>query len=198
VAVGAIGAAALWWRQSTPPPAISAYEGSGPQLAVLGDSITFVSAEAIDAALKPRYALSMSAVVGVKTDGQMATAKRYAGTRPDVVVINLGTNDALQGVDVDRYEREMAKMVSMFPDSCVIVTTIVTHPIDPTDYEQRAAAYDAYLRTLPHVADWDARVAKASRTGLQYLADAVHPNADGQRAYAELIRETADACAPRG
>jgi hypothetical protein len=176
------------------PPEVSAYEGTGPRVAVIGDSITVISAEDIHAALHPEYASSITAAIGIKTDAQLVTAQRYVATDPSVVVINLGTNDVSAHDSPESFRHEMDAIVGLFPDRCVVVTTLTTQPPVSKEFAARAAAYNEYLRTFPHVADWDAVLAQAVRNGEQLTSDGVHPNDEGQRRYAALLAAAVRLC----
>jgi|GEM_PF-2652565 lysophospholipase L1-like esterase len=194
------GVGVLWhWHSSSrsqvkAPSTIGDYVGTGPRVAVIGDSITFLSVDAINAALRPRFAPGITAVIGIKTDAQLVTAKRYAATHPDIVVIDLGTNDVTQHDAFESYRHELGSMVGLFPQSCVVVTTITTHTPGDDAFAQRAAKYNEYLRTFPHVADWDAVVGQALQAGQHILTDLVHPNPAGQRLYAGLVAQAVSAC----
>ena len=67
--------------------------------------------------------MAITAAPGIKADAQHITAERYVPTKPSIVVIALGTNDALQGDSTEGYQDDMAAMIKLFPQSCVIVTT---------------------------------------------------------------------------
>ena len=201
VALVVVSAAALvvWRRDSSPPgvkapPGVSDYVGTGPRLAIIGDSITVVSTDALAAALEGDHATSMTAVIGIKADAQLVTAQRYVATDPTVVVINLGTNDVSQHDPTAEYRSELDAMVALFPDRCVVVTTITTQAPVPDDFARRAREYNDHIRTFAHVADWDAAIGRAVAAGRQVTTDGVHPNPDGQQLYAQVIRDAVAAC----
>ena len=69
--------------------------GKGPVVVVVGDSITVISAPGVEAELRG-YSLYMRAVDG-KRIGEMVPLLRAEMQRtPRAVVVNLGTNDAMQ------------------------------------------------------------------------------------------------------
>src|SRR4051794_6951422 len=163
---------------------------------MIGDSITYISADAINAEMRSHDAVSITAVPGIKADAQHVTAERYVPTQPRVVVIALGTNDALQGDSAESFQDEMASMIALFPQSCVVVTTLTT-TTGSEQFSKRATEYDTYLRTLPHVMDWDSAVNQAQQEARIVMGDHVHPNAEGQRLFAQrMAQAVADCPAP--
>lgn len=188
--------AALW----PPPPAageygyhpqtIPPYQGAGPTIALIGDSITYFDGDAfMSAARAAGLAPAYTGMPGYRLSMTKPWLDLYAASRPKVMVFNLGTNDvAGQAIGfseftLDLFARRMNAAAEEFAGSCVVVTTITTHrtlaksnpPTDgytPDEFNALAASYNAYLRaTFAHVADWDAVV------GLHpdYLPDEVHP-----------------------
>ncbi|HTD50485.1 MAG TPA: SGNH/GDSL hydrolase family protein [Acidimicrobiia bacterium] len=69
--------------------------GKGPVVTVVGDSITVYSAPGVEAELNG-YALYIRAVDGKRIDQMLPVVRADLTRKPDAVVINLGTNDAIQ------------------------------------------------------------------------------------------------------
>ena len=67
----------------------------GPVVAVVGDSITVISAPGVEAELRG-YALYMRAVDGKRIDEMIPMLRGEMRRKPTAVVVNLGTNDAMQ------------------------------------------------------------------------------------------------------
>jgi hypothetical protein len=67
----------------------------GPVVAVVGDSITVVSAPGVEAELRG-YALYMRAIDGKRIDEMVPALRAEMQRKPRAVVVNLGTNDAMQ------------------------------------------------------------------------------------------------------
>jgi hypothetical protein len=69
--------------------------GRGPVVAVVGDSITVISAPGVEAELRG-YSLYMRAVDGKRIDEMVPLLRAEMQRKPRAVIVNLGTNDALQ------------------------------------------------------------------------------------------------------
>ncbi len=106
----------------------SAVDGAKPRALILGDSITDHGQRELNDTLGPLYALSIDGQDNFRIDDQLPVAERWA-TRPfQQVVINLGTNDAVQGWPLDESTANLTKLVGMFPTAkCVHLTTINEH-----------------------------------------------------------------------
>src|SRR5262245_22420868 len=91
---------------------------SGP-VAVVGDSITFVSTGAIRGELETESPPEVKSVLGATTERMLPAARRMAATRPRQAVIELGTNDVLQQVPIDEAEQRYTTMVDAFEQAGV-------------------------------------------------------------------------------
>ena len=69
--------------------------GKAPVVAVVGDSITVISAPGVEAELNG-YALYMRAIDGKRIDEMIPALRGELQREPKAVVVNLGTNDAMQ------------------------------------------------------------------------------------------------------
>ena len=205
----------LW--VAPPPPGdpnyhdqvIPPYSGTGPTVALLGDSITFLNDTRSQAALQAAgFSTSVTGNYGYTAANDKPWADLYADTHPDVVIINLGTNDANQqaaakpNFTTDVFKQRMAAYQAEFAGSCFVVTTITSHrtaasfPAGTADAQIQAwnaiaTEYNAYLRTFAHVVDWDAAVASHP----EYLVDEIHPfTAPGSQVLAALDVAAAQTC----
>ena len=167
----------------------------GPLVAVAGDSITVQSAWAIHATLDPTYSVRIASSIGETTDQMVGgvpftNITELAASKPDIVVINLGTNDGPK--TPEQILANLAALRAMFPaTACFVPVTISTHGIGGF----AAAAADARIvnPALPteHLADWNAAL-DADPT-LVNPNDGVHPA--GERGEQMLTTIYADAIA---
>ena len=176
----------------TPPS--TRYRGlaGGLRVAIAGDSITALSRDRIVGALTDRYRVRVDAYSG-RTIAEVSPAiVRQVRTRPDVEVVNLGTNDLDREnphwrPDLDR----MLRLVAGVP--CVVAVTIYDGrhlPVDAnigTKINARLTA--AAAKGSVHLVDWNAAVHRDP--GL-IVADGIHPDRGGQRWIARSIREAID------
>ena len=169
---------------------IPAYQGNpqGTKIAIIGDSITYVSDASFHAQLDETHSVSVDGKPGMKVADLQDDATEYARTHPDVVVINLGTNDGAAAATPLSAALGLLYMASKFPDACVVLTTLNTHTGSPG-----LNAFSADLNTgirQGRFVDWDAI---AWARGMTY--DTVHPSRDGADILAELTADVvARAC----
>jgi hypothetical protein len=156
--------------------------GKPPVVAVVGDSITVLSGPGVEAELSG-YALYIRAVDGKRIDQMIPALQAELQRDPKGVVINLGTNDAIQArTHPDWLTGFDALWDLVHSRTCVVYVTVSTN----ADYLGRhavAADIDAAIRELaaqhPNVkiVDWNAAVHEdpsllASRNP---PADHIHP-----------------------
>jgi hypothetical protein len=160
-------------------------------VSVIGDSITYLSQAAIHAALDPAFSVEVNGIPGIQIAGQQEAVRQSATASPDVVIINLGSNDVGAQREPAEVIRELDQTTSRFgPETCVVLVTLTTH-VPSADFRQRAAVVNSWIRNHPHVADWDSALAP---TDHQLTTDTVHPNAEGQAVMAQLLAQQVDAC----
>ena len=68
-----------------------------PSVVFAGDSITVLATPAIHQLLDPGYDVDVLAVIGIRINQSLPALQSALRSHPDAVVVNLGTNDALQG-----------------------------------------------------------------------------------------------------
>lgn len=183
-----------------PPP----YVGSGPRVAALGDSITYVTRDALAAAL-PDRSTSVLGLSGFTAPWVKPWANKYAADPPPVIVIEVGTNDVGQQIvgkpdyTSALFASRVAAYNAMFPTSCVVWVTTTTHrtaagfPNHPEyagQWDVIAAEYNNTLRAQVHVADWDALLVGHP----EYVPDDVHPDGPGITAYTNLVASAVRTC----
>jgi hypothetical protein len=167
----------------------SADDFSKPRALILGDSITDKSQRELNDTIGPLYALSIDGQDNFRIDDQLPVAERWA-TRPfQQVVINLGTNDAVQGWPLDQSSANLTKLVAMFPNAqCVHVTTINEHLRGRSaNAGPNAAALNDQIRAMAaadpriNVVDWNALIEANLAQGVDLTSDGVHPTREGSQ-----------------
>ena len=159
-------------------------------VAMLGDSITYLSDAALRRAIAPVASLSLVGRVGYTISQLLPDAEAAALKNPAAVVIDLGTNDALNAVTRAASVSALDSLLDLFPRATPVLVTVSTHFGDAACVA-RAKAINAHIRGLGvAVADWDATVGAELAAGLPdgpITLDDVHPTARGQKVLAGLI-----------
>jgi lysophospholipase L1-like esterase len=169
-------------------------------VAVLGDSITAISRSEIDSALD-NYDVHAVGKFGARVDQTFADAQALADEHPKKLVINLGTNDAIEEYPAATTGLSLEKILAMFADvKCIAIVTIDNQL---TVYGQsRAAQAEAVNAQILRIVaahptvrliDWNQIVATGGGL-LTVTDDGVHPNDAGKRTLAAAYRSTLDAC----
>jgi lysophospholipase L1-like esterase len=189
-----------------PSPKVSVFEmvpvaSAAPTVrtvSVVGDSITVVSQPDISTALTGAYDAVVHGIWGQRIDQMLPTLSAALRRHPSAVVVNLGSNDAIQAQTHHGWPISFRHMIAMLaPTHCVLLTTISTLLDVPTHQQPVAARIDAAIATAVsahrnfHVVDWNAAV--HATNGLALLStDRVHPSPAGQLTLAALIRAALD------
>ena len=134
----------------------------GETVAVIGDSITAESVEAVRGELGD-HDVSVRAIAGMRTDQMQLEAERAAAAHPAQVIINLGTNDVLQGRSTEDIISDLVAMITTFARSqCVHVvnlnTRMVSAPqVDPDRIRQVNLAVQELASADPRIneIDWN-------------------------------------------
>jgi lysophospholipase L1-like esterase len=173
------------------------------EVVVFGDSITEQAAGPMHQRFDGSFTLSISGVSGARADQRIADASAYAATTPGQVIINLGTNDVLQGTPPDETAASLTQIAEGFRDThCVHLVTVNESMVDLARPQMRegAVAVNERVRTLAathgwDVIDWAGIVATSDRAGNPdgpLTLDTVHPTPLGQQrlldAYAEALQ----------
>ena len=144
---------------------------------VIGDSIADGAAPSIVSAL-PGWTLGFDAVIGRGTNTALATAAEQGVARPDVVVVELGTNDA----DPAAFRSNAVAILDDLRHVPLVVWQTAHGPLP------NIPGVDVHIRGLmpqyPNavIADWDAFV-----TDTELSSDGVHPAAGHEDLMAQLI-----------
>jgi lysophospholipase L1-like esterase len=181
--------AALVIRQITKPP---------EKVAVIGDSITVLSAVAIQKQLGDHP--NIQAELGKRIDEMLPALRDALQKKPDAVVVNLGTNDVLQGTIHPDWRPGFLQLVQALEhtDCAVLVninTTATNRSARPEFAPQINAAIAKAAETHDnfHVIDWDAIVHAPGGDAL-IQPDTIHPTGPGAQRLAREIRHTLADC----
>lgn len=173
-----------------------AWYGSGPRVAVLGDSLTVQARRHLRWFVAGEFALKVGALFGEGMSGGLlsdnigspimqAVVDEYAADPPDVVVLALGTNDVWQaGLGPVAFEQAWHHATRQFPDACIVGVTVTETDqaarYDPDDARQ---VNRVIRRTADVVADWAERGRAERFTG----SDHIHLSEPGRQHFAELV-----------
>lgn len=148
-----------------------------PTAFVIGDSIA-AGAEPFILAALPGWSVGFDAVIGRATDSALTTVAEQAVARPDVVVIELGTNDA----DPAAFRENAVTMLDALKQVPLVVWQTTHGSLD------NIAGVNVHIHGLiplyPNavVADWATFV-----TDDELSSDGVHPAAGHEDLMAQLI-----------
>jgi lysophospholipase L1-like esterase len=189
----------VWVQRSEAKP-------TGP-VAIVGDSITFLSTGAYRDELEPQYQPLIKGVLGITVAGMEPAARRMAAQHPRQAVIELGTNDVLHGHDLAVSEASYRKMVDAFARagvSCIHAVNIDTRMRPKgSPLTAKAEEFNQFLDELAHsrgdvvVVDWNGAVNASSErrqreSSPRLISDTVHPTPEGSHVLAQLIHDSLD------
>jgi lysophospholipase L1-like esterase len=196
--------AALALAGCDPTPYTFTYVGTGTRVAVVGDSITAHAEVELLAALEG----TSRAVGGVPSMTMVAAledrVRPAIASGPDVVVVEYGLNDALDGWDRTDLPGLEAILALLDTAPCVVwVTPSALSPsyfdhLGPGLMQTRARGMrNSLLRRLPQhpnqrLADWSATQLLHPEW---FLPDHLHHSPAGHAAYAQFVAESIDLCA---
>lgn len=176
----------------------------GPPVAIVGDSITVVSAGQISDQLDA-YEVSTKAVVGATASDMLPAAAELAQKRPEQLVVNLGSNDVRRSFPASQTEADYRTLLAGFPDTqCITFVSINTHMDFGKGVQSKTAgALNVVLLKLASadqrisIVDWNTIVTDdmAAHAGKSTLIDdTVHPNAKGQKVLISAIHDQLKQC----
>ena len=193
----------------------------GTRIAVLGDSITYLS----EGAFRDRFAARnfdvsvISGIPGIRSDERVTEGPALlAGTAPRILVLELGTNDvgtflaahptptpaerAAHATAVADNQRRIVDAVGSSVQ-CVVVVNVsgntMSTPANQVAHDESAALADwAHADPRVRIADWDAVLGYELASGEprgSMTTDMVHPTPYGATRLARLVEGTIDTCA---
>jgi lysophospholipase L1-like esterase len=166
--------------------------------AIVGDSITVLIQHQLQHRLGTRYNADVRARNGARIDEMLEPLRTALRNNPRDVVVNLGTNDALEAATRPIWQPGFVAMVdALTREDCVVFMNINTEMRQGAASDRAAldinAAFNGVVRTHPnmHVIDWNGMVRKpAGDTLLQ--ADRIHPSSKGQEVLTTSILRALD------
>jgi lysophospholipase L1-like esterase len=173
--------------------------------ALVGDSITDQSRSVLERELGSAYSVEVDGVGGARVDQMQGEADKLAATKPQQLVINLGTNDVVGKFPVDQSIQQYEAMIAKFPDvKCLHLVTVNENIVSFTDPElpKRTADFNNRVRDLANrhhgrVIDW-AQIVKdylaAGEPDGHLSSDTIHPTEMGQQKLAAAYLASLDAC----
>lgn len=175
-------------------------------VALVGDSITEQSESTLHQVLDPTFKVRVRGRGGYRIEEMEPYAIELATTKPEQVVINLGTNDVLTNWPVEKATAAMNRMVTTFKNArCVYIVTITEGLFSAEDPNQaaRALVFNLELRRIAaahnvKIIDWAGLVRSDTASGSpqgQLTYDTVHPSEEGRRRLGQLYRSSLETCA---
>lgn len=176
-----------------------------PHVAVVGDSMTTLDHGEITSVLDPPYAVDFYYQNGMRIDQMLPRLRDGLAARgPGVpVIVNLGTNDALQGGRNADPQRSWDRLLSITKDTPCVVLTTVNSIADAIAGGNVASALNERMTALAaadpgkyKVVDWNRFLASlGDRQRATYLqVDLIHETTDGAWWLADAYRSALDTC----
>ena len=160
------------------PPQVP-WAGRQPSAFFIGDSITDGATPFIEAAL-PDWTLGFDAVVGRGSDTGVtpAEAQGAAVPTPDVVVVELGTNDA----SPDAFAQNALRIMDALKGIPLVVWQTVHSPAEDVPQINESIRRIAASNPNTTIADWNDFVSDD-----MLVSDGVHPQSQHEGAMADLV-----------
>ena len=137
----------------------TACSSSGDAVAVVGDSITALDQPALEEDLGDSYRFTVTGNFGKTVAEVLPNAEVVAASKPSQVIVNLGTNDVLQGLPVDTSMTAMRQMIDLFPSArCIHLVNVNEHMVVQDTRTSRAAQAQRFNAALEDLAAGDGRV----------------------------------------
>jgi lysophospholipase L1-like esterase len=164
-------------------------------VAAVGDSITAIGQQQLKISAGTAFDIEVRAEFGKTAADQLPAATALAAQHPEQVIINLGTNDALQHLPTSQTMAALRQMVGLFPHArCIHFVTVSTDlDLNGNTPKAEAAAINRGILALADELDrgdvirWDEMVRDSiGRDRPQGVTtDGVHPSPEGQRLLAD-------------
>ena len=177
------------------------FTGTGPEVVILGDSVTAISRPWVRRELAGR-SLKIAALWGEGLGGgpisdavgypiMTTTAATYGPGAPAVAVIELGTNDCWRAdLSLAGALDGLRTIVASFPATKLVGVTITERAMAPSyDRGGAAAINDAIRHAVDVVVEWGPR---SVSDGFLDPSDLIHPTPEGSEFFASLVAEGVD------
>ncbi len=176
-----------------------------PTMAIVGDSITEQARSVLRRELGHDWRLRVDGRPGATVAEQLAAARTLAEGDPAQVIVDLGTNDVLQGRSPDASADDLRQLVASFPDAaCIHLVTVNEEMVLGEARLQRPAAeLNTAIASMAaddprlDVVDW-AEAVRTYQAGPQpdgpITSDSVHPTGYGKQVLAGLYADALAGC----
>jgi lysophospholipase L1-like esterase len=183
------------------------FDDDRPVVGFLGDSITFQATTALEDRAPDTWRADVRATSGATIVDMAAQAARMGAEQPEAVIVNLGTNDVMQGLPPEKSAADLDLLLDQLGDpSCVVLVTVHENIVTEQDgvLADRVRATNAALAEVAdrrgvRVVDWTAHLAAAGAVPgtPDLLIDTVHLSDAGIDNLVGLYLDTlADGCGP--
>jgi hypothetical protein len=180
---------------------------SKPSVVFDGDSITVLATPAIHQLLDPSYDVDVLAVDGIRINQSLPALESALKLHPSAVVLNLGTNDALQGGTHPDWVSSWDELIRITRSTPCVVLTTINPAADALTHRPIATSINADIRALAardpkkyKVADWSrflGRHVSTQRTYLRAEPILIHPTPAGAVKLAALDQNALAKCGSR-
>lgn len=181
---------------------VPAPAGSGaPVVVVVGDSITEQGEDELVAALGEEWDLVVDGRSGWTAGDMVPPARQLGVLEPTQVIVNLGTNDVLQGNRTGAAVDDLEEIIAAFPGASCLHLVTIADEIVWADVDRSAGAVElndairGIVGTDPrvHLIDWAEQVRADGGRTEELLHDTVHPTVVGHElladAYGAALRD---------
>jgi lysophospholipase L1-like esterase len=171
-------------------------ESPPENVTVVGDSLTYLAqAQIVSTGADLDYRVAVDGIPGLTWAQRIDRVEQVAGSPPDVVVVELGTNDVLQNVPLATTTQSLDQAVEALADApCVVFVNVglLFGDLDGRDAYNEALDRAVEGHSNMTVFDWKSLLDKHHA----WSGDGIHLRPQYEHEFAEPILETAhDHCA---
>lgn len=130
-----------------------------------------------------QFRIDDSSVAGQASYDAVAKVKEVVGLRPDIVLLELGINDLLQGRDVQQIYKNLDYLIKTFKSKNIKMLFIgmKAPPTAPAKYQGKFEGMYKYLADHHKIPFYPFFLEDVALRPELNISDGVHPNADGVR-----------------
>jgi hypothetical protein len=181
-------------------------EGPTDDVILLGDSITEVTSKLVQDSLSGQFNIRIRGRGGYRIEEMEPYAIELATTRPEQVVINLGTNDVLKNWPMAQSIEGINRLLDQFAEvRCVHIVTVnelIALPADDQAINQRSLFLNLAIHQIARsrnikVIDWAKNLHTEANAGYprgELTSDSIHPNGLGRQRLIQLYRDSLRSC----